>query len=145
MTELALEKGDFVVATLRKPEVLAELTAKYDSTRLLVIKLDVKDPDQITTAFEKAQETFGRIDVVFNNAAYATVSEVESAHGHDDLVRDMFEVNFWGALHVTQAAIKCFRDVNRPAGGRLLQVSSMAGIEGIPAVAFYVATKHGKL
>ncbi|EMD35493.1 hypothetical protein CERSUDRAFT_96609 [Gelatoporia subvermispora B] len=142
MTELVLEKGDTVVATLRKPEVLGELSAKYDSTRLLVLELDVKVPEQIATAFAKAQETFGRIDVVFNNAAYVVISEVESAHGHDDLVRDMFETNFWGALHVSQAAIKCFRDVNRPAGGRLLQLSSMLGIEGMPAVAFYVAAKH---
>ncbi|OCH86491.1 NAD(P)-binding protein [Obba rivulosa] len=141
MAELALEKGDTVIATLRRPEVLAELAAKYTSSQLLVLKLDVKRPDEVTAAFTQAQESFGRIDVVFNNAGYAAVSEVESAQGHEDVVRDMFEVNFWGAVHVTQSAVRYFREVNNPAGGRLLQMSSLAGIEGAPAAGFYCASK----
>ncbi|OCH92091.1 hypothetical protein OBBRIDRAFT_824919 [Obba rivulosa] len=69
------------------------------------------------------------------------MTEVESATGKEDSVRDLFQVNFWGATHVTQAAVKFFREVNKPGvGGRLLQVSSIAGIEGIPALGFYNAT-----
>ncbi|OCH86505.1 NAD-P-binding protein [Obba rivulosa] len=142
MTELALQKGDNVVATLRRPEVLAEISVEYDTTRLLVLKLDVKKPDDITAAFVKAQEVFGRVDVVFNNAGLAVVSEVESAQDHEDEIRDLFEVNFWGALHVTQAAVRQFREVNNPVGGRLLQVSSMSGIDGVPTAGLYSATKH---
>ncbi|EMD35471.1 hypothetical protein CERSUDRAFT_116215 [Gelatoporia subvermispora B] len=141
MTELALEKGDSVAATLRRPEAITQLSDKYPPSQLLVLKLDVIKQDDINAAFEKAQAAFGRIDVVFNNAGYATVSEVESAQGHEDVVRDMFEVNFWGAAHVSQAAIRCFRDVNKPAGGLLLQNSSLAGLEGMPAVGFYSASK----
>jgi len=138
-----LESGDIAVATLRKPEVLAELAAKYPADRLLVLKVDVKNQDEIAAAFDKTRETFGRLDVVFNNAGYAVASEVESAMGHDDAVRDQFEVNFWGAVHVTQQAIKFFREVNKPGvGGHLLQLSSTSGFEGTPAAGFYSASKH---
>ncbi|EMD37837.1 hypothetical protein CERSUDRAFT_154754 [Gelatoporia subvermispora B] len=142
MTELVLKNGDIAVATLRKPEVLDELSTRYSADRLLVLKLDVKNEAEIAAAFAQTKEQFGRLDVVFNNAAYGVLSEVESAAGKEEAIRDMFEVNFWGATHVSQAAIKFFREVNKPGvGGRLLQVSSMAGIEGIPSLGFYNATK----
>ncbi|EMD33678.1 hypothetical protein CERSUDRAFT_98240 [Gelatoporia subvermispora B] len=142
VTELVLKNGDIAVATLRRPEALAHLSAKYSADRLLVLKLDVKNEDEITSAFAKTREVFGRLDVVYNNAAYGVASEVESAMGREDTIRDMFEVNFWGATHVSQAAVKFFREVNPPGvGGRLLQVSSMAGIDGMPAIGFYNATK----
>ncbi|KIJ39287.1 hypothetical protein M422DRAFT_257893, partial [Sphaerobolus stellatus SS14] len=47
VTEHALSKGDIVVATLRKPEALADLSKKYDSSKLLVLKLDVKNAAEI--------------------------------------------------------------------------------------------------
>ncbi|OCH94541.1 NAD(P)-binding protein [Obba rivulosa] len=134
-------RGDNGVATLRGPNVLADRSAKYPSSRLLVLKLDVKNQEEIFVAFAKAREAFGRLDVVFNNAAYTTISEVESAQGNEDAVRDMFEVIFWGAAHITQAAIKFFREVNKPVGGRLLQLFSRAGLQGVPACGFYSATK----
>ncbi|EMD37817.1 hypothetical protein CERSUDRAFT_154724 [Gelatoporia subvermispora B] len=142
LTELLLTNGDVVVATLRKPEMLADLSAKYSGDRLLVLKLDVTKEDEISAAFAKTKEQFGRLDVVFNNAGYVVVSEVEAAAGREEAIRDMFEVNFWGAVHVTQAAIKFFREVNKPGvGGRLLQVSSVTGLDGLPSVGFYSATK----
>ncbi|OCH95098.1 NAD(P)-binding protein [Obba rivulosa] len=142
MAELVLRNGDAVVATLRNPEMLVDLSARYPADRLLVLKLDVKNEDEITAAFTKAKEMFGRLDVVFNNAGYGLMAEVESAAGKEESARDIFEVNFWGATHVTQAAVKFFREVNKPGvGGRLLQVSSMSGVEGTPALGFYSATK----
>ncbi|EMD37838.1 hypothetical protein CERSUDRAFT_94830 [Gelatoporia subvermispora B] len=142
MTELVLARGDIAVATLRRPEMLTDLSARYSVDHLLVLKLDVTSEDEIAAAFAKTKEIFGRLDVVFNNAAYGVLSEIESAAGKEEAIRDMFEVNFWGATHVTQAAIKFFREVNNPGvGGRLLQVGSMAGIEGAPSLGFYNATK----
>ncbi|EMD38782.1 hypothetical protein CERSUDRAFT_104116 [Gelatoporia subvermispora B] len=143
MTELVLKNGDIAVATLRKPEVLAELTKQYPPERLLVLKLDVKSPGEVHAAFAKTRDVFGRLDVLFNNAACVLLSEVESAMGHDDMAHDIFEVNFWGAVHVTQAAVKFFREVNKPGvGGRILQMSSIAGFEGSPVAGFYSASKH---
>lgn len=70
MTEYALSQGDNVIATLRKPEVLSDLAVQYGKDRLLVLKLDVKDRQQILDAFAKAKEVLSRIDVVYNNAGY---------------------------------------------------------------------------
>ncbi|EIW52649.1 NAD-P-binding protein [Trametes versicolor FP-101664 SS1] len=136
----ALESGDKVVATLRKPAVLDDLAQKYPADRLRVIKLDVTKLADIDAAFIQAKEAFGRIDIVFNNAGYVVVGEAEAMP--DDVARQQFEVNFWGAVHVSQRAVRFFREENKPQGGLLLQNSSASGFTGIPVIAFYVATKH---
>ncbi len=141
MTELVLKNGEIVVATLRKPETIDDLKVQYSPDRLLILKLDVTKPDEIAASFAIAKQAFGRIDVVFNNAGYTVLGEVESVP--DDVARAMFDVNFWGAAHVSQEAIKAFRDTNQPRGGRLLNVSSMVGIKALPALGFYSAAKHG--
>ncbi len=70
----ALSAGHSVVATTRKPAPLqAELDSKYDSDtlkRVLVVKLDVTDPEDVKTTFAKAIQTFSRVDIVVNNAGY---------------------------------------------------------------------------
>ncbi|KAJ7476995.1 NAD(P)-binding protein [Mycena galericulata] len=139
MAEKALANGDKVVATLRKPEVIASLAAKYTKEQLIVLKLDVTKVDDITAGFAAAKEAFGRIDVVFNNAGYGIIGEIEGTS--DTKARDLFEVNFWGAVNVTRQAITFFRDVNKPAGGLLMNMSSMFGIDAPPGAGFYAATK----
>ena len=142
MTELVLEKGDIAVATLRKPEAISDLASQYTSERLLVLKLDVSKPQEITAAFDAAVKTFGRIDVVFNNAGYAILGEVEATT--DQLARGIFDVNFFGALNVSKEAIRVFREVNKPQGGRLIQMSSAIVYYEPGASALYAATKRGK-
>ncbi|KAH9929315.1 NAD-P-binding protein [Amylocystis lapponica] len=139
MVERVLQNGDIAVATLRNPTVLTALTTQYPTSQLLVVKLDVTKPEDISVAFDAARVAFGRIDVVFNNAAYGMLSEVEGAA--DATVRAMFEVDFWGAANISRAAVAFFRDVNKPRGGRLLQISSMAGIEGSAGIGYYSASK----
>ncbi|OCH88581.1 NAD(P)-binding protein [Obba rivulosa] len=139
VTEYVLSKGDNVVATCRTPSALSDLSAQYPTSRLLVLALDVTQPATIYGAFAKAFEAFGRLDVVYNNAGYGILSEIEGTP--DEPARAMFEVNFWGALHVTTEAVKYFRDYNKPQGGRLIQVSSNSGVEAMPGLGFYSASK----
>ncbi|KAJ7446681.1 NAD-P-binding protein [Mycena latifolia] len=139
MAEKALANGEKVVATLRKPEVISSLTAQYTKDRLLVLKVDVTKVDEITAAFAAAKEAFGRIDVVFNNAGYGIIAEIEGTS--DDKARNQFEVNFWGAVNVAKQAVAFFRDVNKPMGGLLINMSSMFGIDAPPGAGFYAATK----
>ncbi len=96
----------------------------------------------IDAAFVQAKAAFGRIDIVFNNAGYVAVGENEAFP--DDVARPFFEVNFWGAVHVSQRAVRFFREENKPQGGLLLQNSAMVGLAGVPAIGFYSATKHGE-
>lgn len=56
ITRVALERGDIVVATLRNPESLKGLAAQHPPERLLVVKVDVNDRDDITNAFKETEE-----------------------------------------------------------------------------------------
>lgn len=142
ITELALEKGDIAVATLRKPEMISDLAAKYTSKHLLVLKVDVLKPAEIRAAFDEAVKAYGRIDVVFNNAGYNVIGEVEATT--DQIARAVFDVNFFGAVNVSKEAVRTFRDVNKPQGGRLIQMSSMVVHNDPAGYAFYAATKCGR-
>lgn len=139
MTELLLNKGDKVLATLRNLDALSDLSAQFPSSQFLAIQLDVTDSAEVSAAFTRAKDTFGRIDVVFNNAGQCVVGEVESVS--EEEARQMFEVNFWGAMYVSKEAVKFFREVNKPIGGRLLQVSSRVGLVGCAGNALYSASK----
>ncbi|KAH9830850.1 uncharacterized protein C8Q71DRAFT_784821 [Rhodofomes roseus] len=140
VTETALGHGDKVAATLRKPEMLSGLSSKYSSSQLLVLKLDVTKSDEVKQAFSAAHAHFGRIDVVFNNAGSIVLGSVEGTP--DVMARNLFELNLWGAVNVTSTAVHYFREFNKPAGGHLIQNSSLCGISGFPRTGFYCGTKH---
>ncbi|KAK7015312.1 NAD(P)-binding protein [Favolaschia claudopus] len=142
MAEKALENGEKVIATLRKPEVLSDLVnddleKKTQNKQLLVLKVDVTIKEEVKAAFVTAKQTFGRIDVVFNNAGYGIISEVEGIS--DANARNLFEVNFWGSFNVTKEALQYFRQ-NDPIGGLLINMSSMFGVDAPPGAGFYAAT-----
>ncbi|KAI9568292.1 hypothetical protein HD554DRAFT_2205167 [Boletus coccyginus] len=138
LTEFALAKGDIVVATLRKPKVLQGLSASYSEDRLLVLKADVTNQADIDHAFARTKEVFGRLNVVFNNAGYGVFADAETTPVN--AARAMFDVNFWGAVNVSRAAIEFFREVNEPGrGGVLLQNSSIAAVTTLPGITFYSA------
>ncbi|KAG1813922.1 uncharacterized protein BJ212DRAFT_1482271 [Suillus subaureus] len=140
MVEEVLRNGEIAVATLRKPSVLDDLAAKYPRTQLLVLPLDVTNEAQVKSAFAQAKDAFGRVDVVYNNAAQAVFQEVEGTSL--DRARKLMDINFWGAVMVSFEAVRFFREVNpKGAGGMLVQVSSMAGTTAVPLIGFYSTTK----
>ena len=143
MTKTVLDNEDIAVATLRKPSVLDNLKVKYPSDRLHILKLDVVNEGDINAAFKYAEEKLGRIDVVFNNAGHGVLAEIEGTS--HDVARKMFDVNFWGAMNVSKEAVRFFREVNKPQGGRLWNVSSLAGILPFAALGYYSASKHGNI
>ena len=142
LTVLALSKGDIVVATLRKPEVLKELQDKTPEDKLLVLKVDVTKEEDIHAAFTKAKEKFGRIDVLINNAGHGMGSFVKSTP--EDAARSIFETNFWGSANVSREAVRFFREENKPCGGRLIVTSSASGIKPLPLIGYYSASKFGE-
>ncbi|KAI1789984.1 NAD-P-binding protein [Ganoderma leucocontextum] len=140
VAEIALEKGEIVIATARRPSTLDDLAQRHPKERLLVLQLDVTQQEQVVNAFTEAKRAFGRIDVVFNNAGFGDVGELEGTE--EPKARALLETNFWGAISVTKEGVKCFRETN-PAGvgGRLLQMSSYLGLVGQPGCSFYSASK----
>ncbi|KAH8833985.1 hypothetical protein DL96DRAFT_1491114, partial [Flagelloscypha sp. PMI_526] len=139
VTEHVLSEGHIVVATARNPDTLSDLKSLYPSTRLLTLKLDVTSKNDIKAAFSAAVEHFGRIDVVYSNSGYAILGELESVE--DDAARHQFDVNMWGAADVALEAVHIFRDVNKPAGGRLLLASSLVAVRANPGMGHYSASK----
>jgi NAD(P)-dependent dehydrogenase (short-subunit alcohol dehydrogenase family) len=136
LVKAALEAGDRVVATARRPEQLAEFTRDYGE-QVLPLALDVTDPDAVNAAVSAAVEHFGRLDVVVNNAGYANVAPIETG-GEADF-RTQFETNFWGVYHVSKAVIPHLRE---QGGGIIVQFSSIGGrVGGSPGIASYQAAK----
>ena len=141
MVELLLKKGEIVVATARRPEVLDDIKAQHPASQFITVKLDVDKTQDITDAFAQAKKAFGRVDVVFNNAGWGAVGETE-AHPEEE-ARKIFDTNFWGSTNVSREAVRFFREENKPAGGLLIVNSSMSGIRSVPGLAYYSASKHG--
>jgi len=136
LTQAALDAGDKVAATARRPEGLADLVETYGQ-RVLPLALDVTDPNQVTAALASATQRFGGVDVVVNNAGYANVAPIETGDEAD--FRAQFETNFWGVYHVSKAAIPALRE---QGGGLIVQFSSMGGrVGGSAGIASYQAAK----
>ena len=136
LTEAVLAAGDRVVATARRPETLDDLAAAHPAD-VLVVALDVTDPQAARAVLAAGVDRFGRLDVVVNNAGYANVAPIET--GDDDDVRAQFETNFWGVYNVSKAAIGHLR---RQGGGLIVQFSSIGGrVGGSPGIASYQAAK----
>ncbi|WP_193045490.1 SDR family NAD(P)-dependent oxidoreductase [Mycolicibacterium baixiangningiae] len=136
LVEAALDAGDAVAATARRPEQLAALVDSYGD-RILPLNLDVTDADAAIAAIAAARKRFGRIDVVVNNAGYANVAPIETVDDGD--FRAQFETNFWGVYNVSKAAIPVLRE---QGGGVIIQFSSMGGrVGGSAGIASYQAAK----
>lgn len=76
LVEAVLESGEYVVATARRVSVLDDLKARYPPSQLLVVELDVSVNEQIDRAFKAMIDHFGRVDVVVNNAGYASLISI---------------------------------------------------------------------
>lgn len=132
----ALEAGYKVIVTARNIEQTTDLTAGHEENAL-ALTLDVTDPDQIRNAVEKAIEKFSRIDVLVNNAGIGYFSSVEESI--EEETRKMFEINFWGLMHVTNAVLPYMRTQK---SGHIINFSSIGGLTSFPTLGYYHATKY---
>lgn len=123
-----------VVATARKLSSLSDLpTGEAD---VLKLSLDVTKPEQIREAVSQAEERFGFIDVLVNNAGYGYFGAIEESDQSE--VRRMMETNFWGANDMTLALLPKMREHR---SGRIINVTSIGGLATFPTFAYYHATK----
>jgi NAD(P)-dependent dehydrogenase (short-subunit alcohol dehydrogenase family) len=135
LAEEALEQGNKVVATARKPEWLQELTVRYpDNAR--AVKLDVTKPEEVRSAVAEAVKEFGRIDVLVNNAGYGSMGAVEEFT--DEQIRRQFDTNFFGAFDIIRAALPILREQK---GGHIINFSSVGGFVSFPSAGLYCASK----
>ncbi|MFE7441341.1 oxidoreductase [Streptomyces chartreusis] len=132
----ALEAGDRVVVTSRKPDALASVRSAYPQ-RIETVALDVTSPSQVRDVVAAAVERFGSIDVVVNNAGYATSGSIEDFH--EEEFRAQVEVNLYGVVNVTRAVLPVMR---RQRSGHIVQISSIGGrVGGTPGLGAYQTAK----
>ena len=103
----------------------------------MLLKLDVTDQSQIDDAVKAAEDRFGRIDVLVNNAGLGYFAAVEESE--DEEVRWMFDVNVFGLGRMTSAVLPGMR---QRRSGCIVNLSSIAGIRSFPGLGYYNATKH---
>jgi NAD(P)-dependent dehydrogenase (short-subunit alcohol dehydrogenase family) len=137
LVEKCLAAGDRVVATSRDAASLHFEGAS--ASNYLGVTLDVESTASVEAAFEQAMAAFGRVDVVVNNAGRGLCGAFEELTDAD--IQAVMDVNFMGVVRVTRAAIRVMRDINRPPGGLIQQLTSIGGQLGMPALAGYCASK----
>jgi NAD(P)-dependent dehydrogenase (short-subunit alcohol dehydrogenase family) len=132
-----LEAGHKLVATAREPAAIAEFRERYGD-QVRVMALDVTDPGAAEGAVRTAVESFGRLDVLVNNAGYGNLAPVE--HTTLDEFRRQIETNLFGVIYLTKAALPVMRS---QGAGHIFQITSIGGRIGPVGRAPYAAAKWG--
>ncbi|MDD5273770.1 MAG: oxidoreductase [Methylovulum sp.] len=125
--------GYRTVVTARDPDTVKDLAEKGEA---LVLKLDVTDHLQAEAAIEATEASFGHIDVLVNNAGIGYFAAVEESEESE--VRKMFDVNFFGLARMIHVALPNMRKRRK---GFIVNISSIAGLTGLPSLGYYNATK----
>jgi len=128
-----LELGYRAVITSRDPEDVQDLAEHGDA---LILKLDVTDRSQAEQAVKAAEEHFGGIDVLVNNAGIGYLAAVEESDEME--VRKMFDVNVFGLSRMIHVVLPGMRKRRK---GFIVNLSSIGGLRSFPALGYYNATK----
>jgi NAD(P)-dependent dehydrogenase (short-subunit alcohol dehydrogenase family) len=136
LARLVLDQGWRAVVTARHLDRLTGLASGHEENALAV-QLDVTDRAQIAQAVRQAEEKFGCIDVLVNNAGYGYLAAVEE--GEDEQIRAMFETNFFGLVAMTNAVLPGMR---QRRSGHIVNFSSIGGLVSFAATGYYHATKY---
>jgi len=126
-------RGWNVYATARKPESIADLTARGCKT----LALDVCDDASMRAAVATVERAEGSVGVLINNAGYGLEGAFEEVPMAD--IRRQFETNVFGLVAMTKLVLPAMR---RQRWGRIVNLSSMGGRLTFPGGAYYHATKH---
>ena len=141
-TTLALLKAGYrVVLAGRRQELLDEVVAESAAgERALAVRTDVADADSIAALFAKTKETFGRLDLLFNNAGTGgppvPLEDLTLAQW-----QRVVDINLTGSFLCTQHAIRLMKD-QQPKGGRIINNGSISAHVPRPNSAPYTSTKH---
>lgn len=137
LAQAVLDDGDHVAAAARRPGSLDDLVARYGG-RIRPVALDVTDPVAAREAVQAAVTEFGSLDVVVNNAGYATSASIEDLP--EEEFRAQLETNLFGVVNVTRAALPVLR---AQRSGHIIQVSSIGGrVGGTPGMGGYQTAKY---
>ena len=133
LAKQAIDHGYRTIMTARDPDKLQGYGATDNA---LVLQLDVTKAGEVAAAVKVAEAHFGGIDVLVNNAGIGYFAAIEEGVEAD--VRKMFDVNVFGLTRMTQAVLPGMR---KRRSGCIVNVASLGGLRGMPALGQYCATK----
>jgi short-subunit dehydrogenase len=131
-----LENGYRVAASSRDVHTLNQAVGLIDKNRFLPLSVDLNNLDSIDESIQKTLATFGRIDVVVNNAGYGMTGTIEETGEQD--IRNIFNVNVMATVNVVKSALPIMRSQK---SGYIINIGSVAGFVGAPGWSVYSATK----
>jgi NAD(P)-dependent dehydrogenase (short-subunit alcohol dehydrogenase family) len=132
----AVAAGHKAVGTVRRDADRAPLEA-LDAERAKTALLDVTQLDRIDEVVARIQREHGPIDVLVNSAGYGHEGVLEESTLEE--MRHQLDVNLFGAVAMMKAVLPSMRERRR---GHIMNITSMAGLVGLPGIAFYTASKY---
>jgi NAD(P)-dependent dehydrogenase (short-subunit alcohol dehydrogenase family) len=137
-----LQEGYCVVLAGRHMDRLEQAVGEAGKAgvRALPVAADVSDPESVRRLFEKTRETFGRLDLLFNNAG-TFAPPVPFEELTVEQWQEVVDVNLTGVFLCTQAAFRLMKE-QTPRGGRIINNGSISAVTPRPNSAPYTATKH---
>ncbi|KAB7751621.1 SDR family NAD(P)-dependent oxidoreductase [Mycolicibacterium mucogenicum] len=135
LAEAALAAGDQVVAAVRNPDSVADLSTAYGD-RFAAVAFDARDASAAARPIEAAIDRYGRLDVLVNNAGRAIVGAAEEVT--DAQLRDLMDLHLFGPAALVRAALPVMR---AQGSGTIVQMSSQGGRMSFPGVSTYSASK----
>jgi NAD(P)-dependent dehydrogenase (short-subunit alcohol dehydrogenase family) len=135
---LLARNGYITYATMRSPEkdTSIKTAVQKEGLPIRVVQLDVTDDNSVKNAVDHIISEASRIDVLVNNAGYGLGGALEDLSMEE--IKFQYETNLFGLIRVTQAVLPTMR---KQRSGRILNLSSGAGIFGYPGGSAYVSTK----
>jgi NAD(P)-dependent dehydrogenase (short-subunit alcohol dehydrogenase family) len=138
---LALSQAGYaVVLAGRAAHSLAATAAEAGGRPVLAVPTDVGDPAAVHSLFQRLRETYGRLDLLFNNAGIGTPPVPIEELSYEQW-RRVVDTNLTGAFLCTQEAVRLMKAQN-PRGGRIINNGSISAHAPRPNSAPYTATKH---
>ena len=135
LAQAVLARGYNAIVTARDSVKVQDLVDEYQDTAL-ALALDVTDDAQVTNAVQQAEERFGRVDVLVNNAGYGYRAAVEE--GEEPEVAKLFATNFFGPVAMIKAVLPGMR---ARRDGAIVNISSIGARISPPGSGYYSASK----
>lgn len=135
LARAVLDRGFRAVVTARDPDSVTDLVAGREG-QAIALKLDVTNREDVESAVRQAEQSFGRIDVLVNNAGIGYFGAVEESEESE--VRRMFEINVFGLARMIHVVLPGMR---KRRSGHIVNIASIGGLRAFPGVGYYNATK----
>ena len=135
LAETVIESGGFVIGTFRNQSQIDVFNNQYKD-KAIGIKLDITNLVEIQNAFEFVTATFGKLDMLVNNAGVGFAGAIEETNNEE--TRAVFEANFFGVLELTKTFLPLFR---QQKSGHIFQISSHGGVKAFAGFGIYNASK----